>query len=179
MKHVPYRTESGQLELVLGEDGLWHYRGCMVCGQGFENLFFGQCPGVWTGRREDAPATEDAVAMHGQGDHDDSYGPVQPKCITSNKKRPDELLVDNAQLFRERNALYGSNYLRFPRALLALFPGGIIPAITNEGDASRLQIVIQILNKLTRYAEMLTRGGHKDSARDIQVYAAMLEEQTK
>ena len=175
MRHVLYRTDDGQLEFVLDKDGRRVERGCMICGQGAEELVYDQCPG----RREDAAAFDDDDALHDQGDQGDSYGPVQPKRITITQKRPDALLVDNAQLFKEKNALYGDNYLRFPRALLALFPGGIIPAITNEGDASRLQILIQILNKVTRYAEMLTRGGHKDSARDIQVYAAMLEEQTK
>lgn len=107
------------------------------------------------------------------------FGPVQLAAMAIPKPRPDGILQAAAETFLAKNAEYGDNYLRFPRALLALFPGGTIPAISTEEDASRLQLLIQILNKLTRYAEMLSAGGHRDSARDIIVYAAMLEEQTK
>lgn len=111
-------------------------------------------------------------------DSDSIFAPVQPKKVGIPRLRPNHILEAAASTFLAKNAEYGDNYLRFPRALLALFPGGTIPAISNEGDASRLQLLIQILNKMTRYAETFSDGGHKDSARDIIVYAAMLEEQT-
>jgi hypothetical protein len=96
-----------------------------------------------------------------------------------NKKTAPDILDEAAETFRQRNAVYGDNYKRFPIAFLALFPGHRIPEITNPADASRLQLLMQILNKCTRYAENLTKGGHLDSARDICVYAAMLEEETE
>lgn len=106
-------------------------------------------------------------------------GRVPPTAIASPKLRPNDILQAAASTFLAKNAEYGDNYLRFPRALLALFPGGKIPEISTEADASRLQLLIQILNKMTRYAETFSVGGHRDSARDIIVYAAMLEEQTR
>lgn len=94
------------------------------------------------------------------------------------EKHPARLLAAAAMTFEQRSKVYGDNYIRFPHALLALFPNHTIPEISNAADASRLQLLIQILNKLTRYAENLTKGGHKDSAHDIIVYAAMLESET-
>jgi hypothetical protein len=94
------------------------------------------------------------------------------------ENRPARLLAAAAATFEQRSKVYGDNYLRYPYALLALFPNHTIPEINGVGDASRLQLLIQILNKLTRYAENLTKGGHKDSAHDIIVYAAMLESET-
>lgn len=95
-------------------------------------------------------------------------------------KRPSvpNILDQAARTFEERSKTYGDNYKRFGAAFLALFPNNTIPAISSKADADRLQLLMQILNKCTRYAENLTRGGHTDSARDICVYAAMLEEMT-
>lgn len=91
---------------------------------------------------------------------------------------PPEILEAMAATFRERSRTYGDNYKRFGAVFLGMFPDGRIPEITRQGDADRLQLLMQIVNKCTRYAQQLTRGGHKDSARDIGVYAAMLEEMT-
>jgi hypothetical protein len=106
------------------------------------------------------------------------YGPMQgarPK-----KKRPPAILEDAAATFRERNAVYGDNYLRFGHIFRSLFPGGIVPEVTRDADMDRMQLLIQIVNKVTRYAESMSRGdaGHLDSVHDLIVYAAMLEEAT-
>ena len=55
---------------------------------------------------------------------------------------------------------------------------GVIPAITTPEDANRLHVFVAAVTKLQRYAHNWTRGGHADSAHDLQVYAAMLEEFT-
>jgi hypothetical protein len=88
------------------------------------------------------------------------------------------ILEAGAKTFRQRHALYGNNYKRFGNILMELFPSGIM--INTAEDANRLNLLIQIQGKLTRYAEGITRGngGHKDSAHDTCVYAAMLEEMT-
>lgn len=104
----------------------------------------------------------------------EELGPEQPR-----KLRAPDLLELAAGTFRERNALYGDNYRRFGAAFLALFPGGRLPPIEDVGTMDRVQLMMQILNKLTRYAENVHRGGHQDSARDMTVYSAMLEEMTK
>lgn len=86
--------------------------------------------------------------------------------------RPDKILEEAAALFRQRNALYGDTHEQVGRVLHAL------GFATGERDANRLFLITQIANKLTRYAALAGRGGHKDSARDMIVYAAMLEEIT-
>jgi len=108
---------------------------------------------------------------------DESVGPM-PHCsgwpVTAL-----ENLEAALDLYRERNAVYKDNYKCMGRLLLALFPEGGVPAITSEEDANRLNIIIDCLGKLQRYAFQFAEGGHRDSARDLIVYAAMLEEVTK
>lgn len=89
-------------------------------------------------------------------------------------------ILDRAKkLFMERNAQYRDNYKAMGPLLLALFPNGKIPAITNEEDAGRINLMIDCLGKLQRYAYAFGEGGHADSADDLIVYAAMLREATK
>ena len=85
-----------------------------------------------------------------------------------------EKLIAAAKLFEERNRLYGDNYKNFGRAMTAMFPLGL--QLTSESQHSRFAIFVQILAKLTRYAENFTRGGHEDSLDDLSVYAQMLNE---
>lgn len=80
--------------------------------------------------------------------------------------------------FRQRNALYGDNYRRFGAAFLSIFPGGELPPLRTARDMDRLQLMMQLMSKLTRYAQQFASGGHRDSAHDMIVYAAMLEEMT-
>ena len=87
-------------------------------------------------------------------------------------------LKDAAMTFSLRNAEYASNYQRQGAVLLALFPDGIIPAIRTEAEANRLHVFVACVTKLQRYAHNWERGGHTDSAKDLIVYAAMLEEFT-
>ena len=44
---------------------------------------------------------------------------------------------------------------------------------------NRLGVFVQCISKVARYASSLPKGGHLDSAHDLMVYAAMLEEVTK
>jgi hypothetical protein len=87
-----------------------------------------------------------------------------------------EILRSNAKTYEERNKLYGDNYKKFGQVVEVLFPEGL-PCISAD-DHNRYGILVQCLSKLMRYAENLERGGHKDSAHDLSVYAAMLEELT-
>jgi hypothetical protein len=91
-----------------------------------------------------------------------------------NKRAPD-ILEEAADTYRQRNALYGDNYLRFGRIMKEMFPD---TEITVDGF-NRLGVFVQCLSKLTRYAENMNTGGHYDSALDLSVYAAMLAELTK
>jgi hypothetical protein len=58
--------------------------------------------------------------------------------------------------------------------LEALFPDGI--TLDDPVEWGRMYLLLQIINKIDRYATNLKRGGHVDSMRDTAVYAAMLIE---
>lgn len=85
-------------------------------------------------------------------------------------------LEEAAATFRERNAMYGNNYQRFGTIMALMFPSGV--RLETAADFNRFGQLFMCMCKLTRYAENMDRGGHQDSARDLIVYAAMLEEMT-
>lgn len=84
-------------------------------------------------------------------------------------------LKEKAQLFAQRHAIYGDNYKRFGPIFSRLMHGQNIEPRSSH-DMSRLGILVQIVSKITRYAENFNRGGHDDSLDDIAVYAMMLKE---
>lgn len=88
-----------------------------------------------------------------------------------------DILKSMASTFEERNKLYGSAYKRHGDVMAGLFPEGV--TLRTEEEFNRYGVLVMIVSKLNRYASNLTRGGHKDSAHDMAVYAAMLEEMTK
>lgn len=85
-----------------------------------------------------------------------------------------ELLRDAAEIFEERSALYGANYKRFGIIIRRFFPDGL--KVDNADDWGRLALFVLCLMKLSRYAEMFSRGGHDDSLADLAVYSQMLME---
>ena len=87
-----------------------------------------------------------------------------------------ELLRACATTYEERNKLYGDNYKKFGRVMEAMFPAGL--TLNTIQDFNRYGIFVQCVSKLMRYGENLDKGGHQDSAHDLSVYAAMLEELT-
>lgn len=104
----------------------------------------------------------------------------QPASVGSEilRPRPADLLRDSAALFEKRNADYGDSYRRAGRLIAALFPEGGVPSLTTPDEILRYNTLLMCASKLQRYAHNLKAGGHLDSARDLQVYAAMLEEAT-
>lgn len=95
----------------------------------------------------------------------------------TSKKRAGEILALGADTYVKRNAMYGNNYKEFGPIMLALFQGSV-PELCTPGDVNRMGVFVQCLSKLTRYAAGWKNGGHRDSAHDLMVYAAMLEELT-
>lgn len=89
------------------------------------------------------------------------------------KSVPD-MLRDNAGIYEQRNQLYGDNYKRFGKIMAILFPNGI--DLQNADDFNRFGIFVQVVSKITRYAENFSRGGHDDSLDDNAVYSMMLKE---
>ncbi len=92
------------------------------------------------------------------------------------KKSVPGILIDAAQTYDERNIIYGDNYKHFGHAMAAMFPEGLF--VKSADDWNRLGIFVQVVSKVTRYAASF-ENGHQDSAHDLCVYAAMLEELTR
>ncbi len=89
-----------------------------------------------------------------------------------------EALRKAAEIYEERNKLYGDNYKNFGAVWLALFPDGISTTSSHAPleDCNRLGVLVQIVSKLTRYCANFGAGGHVDSLDDMAVYAMMLQE---
>jgi hypothetical protein len=89
-------------------------------------------------------------------------------------KRVSEMLQEASDIYEERNALYGDNYKRFGTIMVELFPMGVV--LTEAEDFNRFGVFVQMVSKITRYAEQFPKGGHVDSLIDTSVYATMLRE---
>lgn len=103
----------------------------------------------------------------------DEVNQVSVKQDLSNAKklrRADEILHDMAATFRERNAVYGSNYRMVAKLVAVLFPDGVPPelVVTDQWHLFELKLV-----KLSRFA--ISGLKHKDSIHDDAVYSAMIE----
>lgn len=77
----------------------------------------------------------------------------------------------------EREKVYGQNYVVHGDVMLALFPDGV--NLKTKEEHRRFGVLTQIVGKLTRYANQFSNGGHRDSAKDMIVYSALLEKLTK
>lgn len=148
--------------------------------------------GEWDVRLEDVVAAyddrHDVVEMYrGHGIHsivlaihsEDAYSPTYHKPQPPIKKRAPDFLEAGATTFRERNAIYGDTYLEFGRMCAAIFPAGVRIEAGDVDGFNRLGVFVQALSKIARYGANLNAGGHQDSAHDLMVYAAMLEEVNK
>lgn len=88
------------------------------------------------------------------------------------RNRADNLLIAAAELFKERNAVYGDNYKMVGQVMAALFPDGL--TIKTANDWNRLHIFLLGVVKDTRYV-INWETGHPDSVGDATVYKAMLD----
>lgn len=91
-------------------------------------------------------------------------------------KTAPEILREGAAIYEQRNAVYGDNYKHFGTVMLGAFPHGV--TLSTKEDWDRLHLIINVLGKMTRYAQSFAKGGHRDSAIDAAVYSAMLTEMT-
>lgn len=85
-------------------------------------------------------------------------------------KSAGDILEAMAATFRERNAVYGSNYKMVAPLVRALFPNGVPPelVVTDQWHLFELKLV-----KLSRFA--ISNLTHMDSIHDDGVYSAMIE----
>lgn len=84
-------------------------------------------------------------------------------------------MLEKAKLFQDRAAVYGDNYHRFGPIMKLLLNGQKINTEDSQ-EVARLGILVQIVSKVTRYAENFSKGGHDDSLDDMAVYSMMLKE---
>jgi len=84
-----------------------------------------------------------------------------------------EIFQENIKTFKERQAVYGDTYKQYGYIMIGLFPNGI--CIKDADKWNRLGVVQACVTKLARYCHNLD---HIDSAHDLSVYAAILEELT-
>lgn len=89
-------------------------------------------------------------------------------------KRASDVLREGADLYEQRNAVYGDNYLQFGHIMAAMFPNGL--TVKTADDWNRLGVLVQCMAKGSRYANNFSTGGHADSSLDASVYWAMLSE---
>ncbi len=94
------------------------------------------------------------------------------------EKTAADILEEGAEVYRERNKVYGDSYKVYGEVMRAMFPNGLPPLATIE-DFNRLGVFNMIISKIMRYSSNLGTGGHRDSALDLSVYAAMLTELTQ
>ena len=93
-----------------------------------------------------------------------------------------DLLNSAAELYRERNKMYGDNYKRFGEIMHLLFPNGL--TLSSSEAQNRFGIFVQVTSKLTRYAELFAKAGQSekidktlaDCLDDTSVYSMMLRE---
>jgi len=85
-----------------------------------------------------------------------------------------EMLMEAAAVYKQRQDIYGYNYLAFGKVMMALFPDGL--TVSDIDTWNRLGIFVQMMSKTTRYASQFKEGGHDDSLLDLSVYSQMLRE---
>ena len=101
--------------------------------------------------------------------------------MTYNKKafrRPEgspsaaSVLRIGADIYEERNKMYGDNFATMGKVFAEFFPNGV--ELKTEEDFRRFHLFNYIIGKMGRYAQTFEIGGHLDSLDDTVVYAAML-----
>lgn len=92
--------------------------------------------------------------------------------MINEENRADNLLIKAAELFKERNAVYGDNFRMVGAVMAALFPNGL--TVKTVDDWNRLHIFLLGVVKDTRYV-INWKTGHPDSVGDAIVYKAMLD----
>lgn len=86
------------------------------------------------------------------------------------KRTADVILQEMGKTYRERNAVYGSNYRMVGPIMKILFPNGVPAELLGSDQFHLFELKIV---KLSRFA--ISGLKHKDSIHDDSVYSAMIE----
>ena len=90
-------------------------------------------------------------------------------------KNAGELLKEKSELYISKSKEYGSTYKDFGKVAAALFPGGL--KIITEDEWNRFGVYVMLIHKMMRISRKIFNAEISvDSIKDMQVYAAMLEE---
>jgi lysophospholipase L1-like esterase len=81
-----------------------------------------------------------------------------------------DILQEMSDTYRERNAVYGDNFRMVGPIMKLLFPGGVLPELLGSDQFHLFELAVVKMSRLA--VSGLT---HQDSARDLGVYAAMIE----
>jgi hypothetical protein len=96
------------------------------------------------------------------------------QCASDSQKvKASDLLDKAADLYRQRNAVYGDNFEQIGPVMKGLFPNGI--KLETEADFIRFHLLMLDVVKTSRYCNNFDKGGHLDSIQDKTVYCAMVE----
>jgi hypothetical protein len=90
-------------------------------------------------------------------------------------KTIEENLARAVRTRAERKKLYGDAHIRHGSVMKGLYPKGI--TLNSPEDFARFGALNMVVSKLTRYTTD-PDVGHPDSAHDLIVYSAILEELT-
>lgn len=83
-------------------------------------------------------------------------------------------LSNLGQLYEYKRKQYGDSYLVIGNVLTALFPAGLV--LNSTVHFTRFLIMLEMVQKVTRYSTQIHGDGHPDSLNDISVYSQMLAE---
>lgn len=81
-----------------------------------------------------------------------------------------QILEEMAATFKQRNAVYGSNFKMVGPIMAILFPNGVSVELLKSDQFHLFELLIVKLSRLA-----ISGLKHQDSARDAGVYAAMIE----
>lgn len=81
-----------------------------------------------------------------------------------------QVLEEMAATFKQRNAVYGSNFKMVGPIMALLFPNGVSVELLKSDQFHLFELLIVKLSRLA-----ISGLKHQDSARDAGVYAAMIE----
>ena len=90
--------------------------------------------------------------------------------MSQSKPSTDEILHAMAVTFKERNAVYGSNYKMVGPIMKILFPNGVPVELLGSDQFHLFELTIVKLSRLA-----ISNLTHVDSAHDAAVYLAMQE----
>jgi hypothetical protein len=87
---------------------------------------------------------------------------------------PEDFLSSLIKLKQEKGKEYGEDYQHIGTVLSAMFPRGSLLLASPE-DFGRLAMLVMMVTKIMRYCTNFDKGGHADSLRDLDIYAALLQ----